>query len=323
MTIAAAKPDGDIKRNSRAVFTLSLDCEGLWGVADNRAIIRDGVINDATLSDAYEAILAVLDENQLTATAAFVSCFASHSEVLSENFKLLERLAALNPTWFEAVLPAVRSGAMDGWRGAKFYRAMESAGMEMAWHGATHLPLWDATGPESMAIELELAECLFEALGSRPSTIVFPRNLVGNLDSLRSAGFDTYRAAPRRDAIGRLLKLAQEVNVRSSCDKEPARLEAGWRVSSSGSFLNWPSGVRSLIPISVTIARWKAMLRDAAEHGGSVHMWFHPHNFITAPKMKVAFTEIMRYAGQLVRRGDVANLTMRQSVAHLTESGAS
>jgi hypothetical protein len=42
-------------------------------------------------------------------------------------------------------------------------------------------------------------------------------------------------------------------------------------------------------------------------------MWFHPHNLITAPAMKVAFAEIMREVGRMVRTGDLVNLTMAQA----------
>jgi hypothetical protein len=71
--------------------------------------------------------------------------------------------------------------------------------------------------------------------------------------------------------------------------------------------------MRSLVPVAVTIQRWKSLLRSAAAQGGYVHMWFHPHNLITAPAMKVAFAEIMREVGRMVRTGDLVNLTMAQA----------
>jgi len=87
----------------------------------------------------------------------------------------------------------------------------------------------------------------------------------------------------------------------------------GWHVSPSGFFLNWPAGVRSLVPVPVTIRRWKSLLREAVDRGGYVHMWFHPHNLITAPLMKVAFDEILREVGELVRSGDLVSLTMAEA----------
>ncbi len=313
----------DAKSSKRGVFTLSLDCEGLWGMADKRAVVSAGAINDAALNAAYADILETLDKNRLTATAAFVSCFASDLDALRDNLDLFERLAALNPDWFAAILPALKSGELNGWRGAAFYRAMATAGMEMAWHGATHLPLSQVTSAESVALELELATRLFAVLGARPHTIVFPRTLVGHLDALRQAGFDSFRDSPRQRRLGRVVNLLHEFNVVSGCDKQPARAQDGWRICRPGAFLNWPSGARALVPVSVTVARWKAMLRDAAAHGGDVHMWFHPHNLITVPDMKIAFVEIMRFAGELTRSGDLANLTIAQSVSALDPGNAS
>jgi len=307
-------------RPTRGVFTLSLDCEGLWGMADNRAVVSAGAIDDAALQAAYDGILAVLEENRLVATAAFVTCFASETDALRENLDLFERLAALEPQWFAAIVPALKSGELSGWRGARQYRDMAAAGMEMAWHGATHLPLSQATSDEAVALEVELAQRLFAALGSRPRTIVFPRNRVGHLDALRAAGFDAYRDAPRPARLGRIGNLLREFNVASRCDAQPARMQGGWRVCRPGAFLNWPAGARALVPVSVTVRRWKAMLRDAAEHGGDAHMWLHPHNLISAPEMKVSFAEIMHYAGELTRSGDLDNWTIAQSVAFLDEA---
>lgn len=38
---------------AQGVFTLSLDCEGLWGMADNRHVMTSGTINATSLDDAY------------------------------------------------------------------------------------------------------------------------------------------------------------------------------------------------------------------------------------------------------------------------------
>jgi len=51
-----------------------------------------------------------------------------------------------------------------------------------------------------------------------------------------------------------------------------------------------------------------------------VHMWFHPHNFITAPQMKISFEEIARFAGDLVRNNDLINLTIGEHAALARES---
>ncbi|MFY9658773.1 MAG: polysaccharide deacetylase family protein [Methylocystis sp.] len=299
---------------SRGVFTLSLDCEGLWGMADNAAMVSSGAITDASLAEAYEVILRALGQNELVGTAAFVSAFACEETVLRENLALFDRLDALDPKWFSSIVSRLKTGALDGWRGAKYYRAMAAAGHEMAWHGATHQSLWDGASEESIELELDLAERLFETLGQRPETVVFPRNCVGHLPALKQAGFKTYRDSPGHGMLSRMANLLGELNAFAGCEMVPAKLTDGWRVCRPGNFLNWPSGARAVVPLAVTIARWKSMLRDAAQRGGHVHMWFHPHNLITAPAMRDSFEAIIGFAGELTRTGDLTNLTMAQSV---------
>jgi hypothetical protein len=64
------------------------------------------------------------------------------------------------------------------------------------------------------------------------------------------------------------------------------------------------------------VQRWKSLLKHAVETGGYVHMWFHPHNLISSPAMVHSFREIMAYAGDLVRSGDLLSLTMDEANAH-------
>lgn len=294
-------------------FTLSLDCEGLWGMADQDNVVNAGLINDVSLESAYASLLTTLSRNNLKATAAFVTCFAAEPDAVRENMPLFEQMVALNPGWFENVLPVLRKGTLNGWRGADFYQAMASAGHEMAWHGTTHLSLSDQTAPEALALELELTSKLLPALGHTPLTIVFPRNQVGHLSQLRHHGFETYRASLPDGFTNRLSGLLNEWNIFDRHVVEMPRVEESWHVTPAGNFLNWPSGVRALVPVSVTVRRWKSLLRTAAVRGGYVHMWFHPHNLITAPVMKVAFEEIMRFVGDLVKSGDMVNLTMAEA----------
>jgi hypothetical protein len=298
----------------KSVFTISLDCEGLWGMADNAALINSAVINESTLRNAYDFLLKTLSDVDLKATAAFVTAFASDWDAVRENRSLLEKMAGINPEWFINVLPVIQRCSTGGaWTGADFYQLMFKAGHEMAWHGASHLPLNEKTSPEAVELELELASRLFQNLDQVPKTIIFPRNQIGHLNKLRTLGFTAYRASPKAGIVRRLSGLANEWNVFDGGTIENPMIESGWQVSPAGCFLNWPSGIRRLIPVSVTIKRWKSLLRHAAERGRFVHMWFHPHNLITAPNMRYAFKEIVSYAGELVRSGDLLNLTIAEA----------
>ena len=298
---------------SSAAFTLSLDCEGLWGMADKPAILENSTINKASLGAAYDFILRELLENGLTATAAFVTCFAVDTDTLQDQIFMIEQLATLQPDWFKYIMIALKQGKLDGWRGDRFYQLMSSAGFEMAWHGATHLPLSDETSDRAVALEIELACRMFQALSHTPKTIIFPRNEVGHLRQLRCRGFDSYRSRLPTGKVNRLMGLLSEWNNWDQGSIDKPIMRDGWHVSPAGYFLNWPSGARGLVPISTTVSRWKSILRNAVRHGDYVHMWFHPHNLITAPTMKRAFAEIALFAGELVKSGDLVSLTIAEA----------
>lgn len=53
-----------------------------------------------------------------------------------------------------------------------------------------------------------------------------------------------------------------------------------------------------------------------------VHMWFHPHNLITAPAMRWVFADLMREVGQWVRTGDLVNLTIAEANDYFTTGRA-
>lgn len=294
-------------------FTLSLDCEGLWGMADNNKIIRSGIINDLSLKNAYAFLIGTLSKHNLKASAAFVTCYAAESDAISDNISHLKNMAELNPAWFVHIISALSSGKLDGWKGVDFYRLMSDAGHEMAWHGTTHLPISEKTSEIAVALELELANILLPGFSAQTKTIIFPRNQVGHLNLLQSQGFLTYRTGLPDHITNRVSNIFNEWNIFDNNVMDTPKIEYGWNVSPAGHFLNWPSGTRKMIPISITIKRWKSLLHYAIKNGGYVHMWFHPHNLITAPAMMIAFEEIMQYVGLLVKSGDLLNLTITEA----------
>lgn len=307
-----------MKLNTGA-FTLSLDCEGLWGMADNLKVVSDNKINSQSLASAYDVILSTLDKNQLKSTAAFVTCFASEDDAVREQWSLIKEMAELNPQWFKNILAAFENNKTEGWRGHKFYKSFSSAGHEMAWHGTTHQSLSDETSKASIDLELNLTSLLLKNLGAKPSTIIFPRNQVGNLISLKNFGFKLYRPQKPVSKAGRVLNLLQEFGAVRYRGGDLPKFENDWSVSTAGHFLNWPSGARSIVPPSITIKHWQSMLRYTAETGGHLHMWFHPHNLITAPKMIDSFVSTMSSVGELVRTGNLLSLTMEEANKHFTK----
>lgn len=298
---------------SKGSFVVSLDCEGLWGMADNDSVLSGGTITQDSLGKAYEQISRVLDEAGVRVTAAFVSAFAAPGDALRDAMPELEELAALEPGWFAGLMPRLRRfdrESLDGLEGNAFWRRLAAEGHELAWHGATHMSLADTTSVEAMGLELRLEQKLSSALGRRPTSVVFPRNQVGHLEVIGQAGFRAYRAGIPRRLAGRALGLLGEWNVFEGSSREQPVFSDGLCMLPPGNFLNWPRGARAVVPPGVTVRRWKSMLRDAVARAGHVHMWFHPHNLVTAPAMLGAFEQIVQEAGRLVRGGALENLTM-------------
>lgn len=305
-------------RADKAVFVLSLDCEGLWGMADNAVTMTDGIISSAGLDRAYEFLGRTLDRCDVRATAAFVSAFAAPREAVMEHLREIRELAQLLPHWFGWLQPRLEKGddaAFEGLEGHRYHNVLAKAGHEIGWHGSTHIPLLNSTPALAVDLELALARSLGASVGGMAQSVIWPRNQIGHLDRVRAAGFSSYRDGAGHGLLHRMTSMVREFNVWDRGSRQIPCNRDGWRIAPAGFFLNWPSGTRSLVPMQVTRSRWKSMLRAAVRQGGYVHMWFHPHNFITAPALQELFSEVMQEVASLIRSGDLLSLTMADANA--------
>lgn len=293
-----------------AEFTLSLDCEGLWGMADQDVVVQSKQITQASLGEAYRLIFETLDRNNVKATMAFVTCFAAGKEAIQTHREIFNQLTCVNPSWFRNIIQSFVGNDFDGWEGNKFFLEARRYGHEIAWHGTTHQSLHDSAKRESIDLELQLTASLFKELDIEPQSIVFPRNIIGQLTPLRDFGFNCYRDALPGGFVNRIKNLANEFNMLDSAVEVTDQVSGAWKISPAGQFLNWPSGARSMVPTAVTVRKWKSLLGAAVKNGGRVHMWFHPHNLITAPAMADSFVQIMDEVGRLSKSGDLSVTTM-------------
>lgn len=278
-----------------AIF--SLDCEGKWGVADHLHSIDNAAFADARLREAYRHVNDAFDSVSVPATFAFVGLFTLERAEL--NAIPLSDLAQEVPYLREVA----RSIAADeeGWVG-DWAPEMVGANHELAFHGATHTP-WSMLSREQASIELDL-------LGDRVAggTFVFPRNEIAYTDLLRERGVLGYRAS--RSTGSRLRRFSSELNLLTAADEldpprsRPIEIPAGY-------FVNWLAGIRRLVPPSVTQARARHILADAADHGGVAHFWLHPENVATAPKTIDNLRAIVREAARLRDAGKLRILTQK------------
>ncbi len=331
------------------VFTMSFDCEGLWGPSTLTSSLRQRITQE-NLVAAYQGLRDVLDQHELRATFAFVGAFVLTPDEVRQHPEWFETASGRQWPRTQEFLEAVAKGQTSGWLGPECLEIIrEAGGHELGTHGFQHIALRDhALTRADFERELSLAAAVGRLRNFTPRTLIFPRNQVGFLDTLESAGITGFREyigmkrlslplpeslQTRWDALaalGREIKLWQKPqphpapiatpnHSRPSESEHLLQFSATGRTSHSsaiaipaGYFLNWRVGLRRQIPLKLSVARWSRMLAQAAKHGGMVHLWSHPHNFITGDRQLEFFGGILREAANWVRRGDLLNLTQAE-----------
>lgn len=304
-------------------FILSLDCEGKWGMADNLQPYHHRLLTSANLADAYRRLLVMFARHDISATFAFVMAFTLDAAE-RQKFDILSRR---NPDdqWLGHYWRCLDAGLGDGWHVPEAFDLVRSASMhEIAAHGFCHRSLGDDAIDHVGAIkELGFASKAAKLKGVELKTLVFPRNQVGNLPALRSEHYLGYRdrlACPG-GRTGRIRALLDEFDRNSAPQKVAEPLGALVAIP-PGRFFNWRFGARRLVPPSVTVARWRNQLRSCAESGGVVHLWTHPHNFITGPGTEPVLDAVLAEVARLRDRGRIEVMTQRALCERMAGKGS-
>jgi peptidoglycan/xylan/chitin deacetylase (PgdA/CDA1 family) len=299
-------------------FILSLDCEGKWGVADHLRPQDHEGLSDARLREAYDGILAALDRYDIPATFAFVGLFTLPLAELKRLEPDLARLRQAAPHYLGPALDDALRGTGQGWTGdwALERTASATTTHELGLHGVTHLP-WASVDEAFVREEMALFANSGAALAGRSTTFVYPRNAVAHQSVLGAFGIGGYRKA--RPGRSRLASLLSEVDFTTPPDPDAPAPGAGEPVEiPPGYFVNWLSGARALIPIEVSRARARAILKRAAKSGGVVHYWTHPENIATAPATLTLLSGILEDVARMRDAGQIEVLTQQAYVARIT-----
>lgn len=305
----------------QGVFTLSLDCEGLWGVADHLGSSTKP-INQSSLSEVYSYIDDVLSHHSIKATYAFTTLFTQDEANILRYKDSIQSYTNEQDQWYKHIYRTLRSENLNGWLGREFYLQAKKSGHEIAWHGFTHHPLGETTKENIVKFEVSESLKVFEKESLDVTSIVFPRNDVGHLKLLGNSGFDVYREGvieQSRLHSNKYYRVLDEFNILKSSQKFKSSNKTPMISLPAGYFLNWPSGPRRLIPSEVTYRRWDHILKSASRHSAQVHMWFHPHNMITAPKMRDTFESIIKNISTRIDNGEILNLTMDECKRYYNE----
>jgi len=295
-------------------FLVSFDCEGKWGMADHLTPALAAALTNVRIYCAYEEILKAFRHTGLRGTFAFVGALTLTREELDEFHELFRDTPVNGRPWLTAFNRDAAHEELDGWLSPLTIRHVLAEGChEIATHGFTHLPLDEATvDTDLFRHEMNLVRKLAFRQGWTPRTIVYPRNQVGHTTLLAETGILGYREMlwPRWRGSGRQFRsLLAEFGLPSSSQVHAPFAET--IAIPSGHFLNcWINRSRRIVPRQATVRRWREMMLHAAETGGVVHLWSHPHNFITDPDLITTFGMILKDAARLVHEGRLINATM-------------
>jgi peptidoglycan/xylan/chitin deacetylase (PgdA/CDA1 family) len=272
-----------------ATFIFSFDCEGKWGVADALAPATHRALTDDRLKQAYRRLLDLLARFETPATFAFVGLFAEPASHLARLRDRLDTMARLSPDYLTPALADLRDGSRQGWHGSWAVDLVASSRIahEIAFHGVTHIP-WDRMSED--LIEQEIG--LFGALTSgvqHSRTMVFPRNRVACVETLRSLGIQGYRMSLNRP---RAINFLDEVNQMPRLQFGDGA-DHGLTAIPAGYFVNWEHGLRRLIPRAWSRRRAKWLIRRAVSAGSIVHFWLHPENIAQAPGTLARLKDIL------------------------------
>jgi len=315
------RPRGD----APGVFVFSLDAELAWGTFDeggDRSFRR----HLARTRPAVAGLLSLFGRYRISATWAFVghlfleSCARErpgddpHPDVRTPSY-------AWYPFPWHHRDPSLDRRRAPFWYGDDLVDQVIAADppQDVGCHTFSHIPMDDPAVTEEIAAS-QIAKCceLARRRGLRMRSFVFPRHSVAHLPVLARYGFTCYRGPeepwyrrfpsglrPAFHFLHRLLALTPPVYRSLSPGPD------GLVNIPSSMFLMPPDGIRRLIPGGSRVAQAARGIRRAAESGGVFHLWIHPWNLGSSPRMLDWIERILRVVSDLRARGRLRVMTMK------------
>lgn len=308
-----------------ARFIFSLDCEGKWGGAD-RDSARLSFITRDRLQEAYSRILQVMDRQHFRATFGFVAALCLEPEDLRQQLGIMgDTMQYKGQDWLATVKHETARGEFGGWSAPELVRLVAAAGHHVASHGGVHIPYAEsATSLDAIRHDIALIRGFYEGIGRLPDVLIFPRNIIGFRQALSEIGFRGYRDIDFGERAGgpsgKLMRLANEVFNLDVGDtvRHAYRVEDGMTVLSPAKFFNARIGVRKCISPAMTHRRTVALIEHAVRHEGVVHLYTHPHNFISDPSQYQKLERLLSTVRGYVGEGKLEVRTMEEELHERT-----
>jgi peptidoglycan/xylan/chitin deacetylase (PgdA/CDA1 family) len=320
-------------------FTLSLDTEIAWGSFDKPGALEHHRSSYARVRSLVDRMLEIFERHRFAATWAIVGHLFLEScsrEGQDHHNAVLQPRYSWHPDWLD------RDPFSDASRAPFFYApdvvdkiAAATPPQEIASHTFTHAILGDPECTREVALS-QLDGCLREAKKRNRSmtSLVFPRNSIGHLDALYEVGIRAYRgparawhtrlpSVPLRRA-GHFVQQALALEPPVYPTIERLRPESGgpWLYNLPASMYYPPvDGVWKAVPLEQRVKQAVRGIRAAVRNRALFHLWFHPFNLGTSPRLLDGLETIVRYAAQERDAGRLDTLTMAQIATRLDAQG--
>lgn len=302
----------------RGTFTVSIDLELAWGVCERD--IRESMRRKLELErEIVQRILGLFSKYQISATWAVVGHLLSpecrwasgrvHPEICRPIVK------GSKQDWFFQH-PKERGHRL--WYGGDLVKLIRDASpdQEIGSHSFCHIPFdEEATNPDAVAADIEMAKRAHDALDLPFRTFVFPRELVGYRELLAKAGICVYRGRDDRwfysvprwldsmpfgpfHRVLRFISFLVPVAPRTV----RAQVDDVGMVNVPGSMLLiGRGGLRRLIPSRNLINMGVAGLTRAVQRKEIFHLVFHPSNFADRMQEQLRVLESILETAQRLR----------------------
>ena len=288
---------------------ISFDCEGKWGMIDERQSWIDNKLTDKNLYHIYEFILDILEKNNLRATFGFVGAMLESETEFRDKVKKL-RQGTSHKIWIEEFYKKYENNS-EGYFLPELMKLFKDSRHELATHGYCHIP-FDRLSEEEAIEELSLVKSQMSNLGISYSSIIYPRNKISHTKILSRSCIARYRDFPNHLNINFIPKkinsLIDSLNVYKQAENLNKNSVPG------GIMVHWFYGYRKMIPSSIIYKKYDNLLQDAAENKKMAHLWLHPHNLITSRQSKILFRDLCKNIGEMMKNEKLVNVTFNELI---------
>ncbi|SVD91445.1 uncharacterized protein METZ01_LOCUS444299, partial [marine metagenome] len=172
-----------------------MDCESKWGSADRLQPYHHEMFTNEALISIYRKIVKLLKKYDMCATFAFVMAMTLNEQERQRFAPLFNLQSESSKDWLSHFRVFESSGELNGWFEPELLNIVRQYPQhEIACHSFCHSPMTDdVLSSEQACIELDAALKIAKTKNIKLRTFIFPRNGVGNRESLFKKGFIGYR----------------------------------------------------------------------------------------------------------------------------------